>query len=242
MFFPFRQYWRDIILGVNDGLISTFLLVVGVVGSGLSSTDVLLTVVAGALAGAISMSAGEFVATKSQNEVLQGERQLERHHIEDYHQEELGEVSGLLEIIGISVESNASLHGQLLEHYGADSEALLKIMIALEFGMIEDEERSPVAAAVTSGALFLLGSLPSLVPFFLLQQSASSSSAGSGEGLIWATIATSLSLLLVGAIKTWATRGSCVASAVENLMIAGFGGILAYWVGNLFEGMVVIQN
>lgn len=67
-----RQYWRDIILGVNDGLVSTFLLVAGVAGSGLTSTDILLTAIASSLAGAVSMAAGEFTATRSQNEVLQG--------------------------------------------------------------------------------------------------------------------------------------------------------------------------
>ena len=97
-----RQYWRDIILGVNDGLVSTLLLVAGVAGGGLSSIDILLTAIAGAIAGAVSMCAGgsklfvevilfdilqtllspftccsllsasftEYVATKSQNEVL----------------------------------------------------------------------------------------------------------------------------------------------------------------------------
>lgn len=60
-----RQYWRDIILGVNDGLVSTFLLVAGVAGGGLSSIDILLTAISGAIAGAVSMFAGEFVATKS---------------------------------------------------------------------------------------------------------------------------------------------------------------------------------
>jgi hypothetical protein len=53
-----RQYWRDIILGVNDGLVSTFLLVTGVAGGGLSSIDILLTAISGALAGAVSMFAG----------------------------------------------------------------------------------------------------------------------------------------------------------------------------------------
>ena len=65
-----RQYWRDIILGVNDGLVSTFLLVAGVAGGGLLSRDILLTAIAGAVAGAVSMAAGEYVATKSQNQVL----------------------------------------------------------------------------------------------------------------------------------------------------------------------------
>ena len=100
-----RQYWRDMILGINDGLISTFLLVAGVSGSGLSSRDILLTAIAGALAGAVSMSAGEFIATKSQNEVLQGEIGLERTHIRDHKQEEIREVAELLETIGIPPSS-----------------------------------------------------------------------------------------------------------------------------------------
>jgi hypothetical protein len=64
-----RQYYRDMMLGVNDGLVSTLLLVAGVVGGGMTVNVVLLTAISGAIAGAISMFAGEFVATKSQNEV-----------------------------------------------------------------------------------------------------------------------------------------------------------------------------
>ena len=67
-----RQYYRDMMLGVNDGLVSTLLLVAGVVGGGMSVTAVLLTAVSGAIAGAISMFVGEFVATKSQNQVMSG--------------------------------------------------------------------------------------------------------------------------------------------------------------------------
>lgn len=53
-----RQYWRDIILGINDGLVSTFLLVLGVSGSGMTSNDIFITAIAGSLAGSISMFAG----------------------------------------------------------------------------------------------------------------------------------------------------------------------------------------
>ena len=58
------------ILGVNDGLVSTFLLVTSVVGGGFDSKEILLTAIAGAIAGAVSMAAGEYIATKSQNQVL----------------------------------------------------------------------------------------------------------------------------------------------------------------------------
>jgi VIT1/CCC1 family predicted Fe2+/Mn2+ transporter len=222
-----RSYWRDIILGVNDGLISTFLLVAGVVGSGLSSTDILLTAIAGALAGAVSMSAGEFVATKSQNEVLQGEIHLERSHIRYNKQDEIREVAELLEIIGIP-PSETELREKLIAHYDSDPEALLKIMIALEFGVVEEEKRSPYSAAAISGMLFFIGSLPSVLPFVNREQS-------SHQGLVAATIATTLSLLFVGGIKTWATRGNWFTSAIENLLIAGLGGVLAYGVGLLSD-------
>jgi len=243
-----RQYARDMILGVNDGIISTFLLVAGVSGSGLTTDDIFFTAVAGALAGAVSMSAGEYIATKSQNEVLQGEIGLEKLHIRDFHEEELKELTGdhdhghdhdhidsgtgggLFNIIGIPPESK-QLRQQLVEHYRNDKSALLRLMVALEFGVVEDEERSPWTAAIFSGLLFFVGSLPSVIPFAF-------SVLTPQEGLFIAAGCTSIALLVVGGIKTWATRGNCVTAAIENLSVAGFGGIIAYFVGQLVQRIV----
>ena len=98
-----RQYWRDIILGVNDGLVSTFLFA-GVAGGGLSPQDILLTAISGSIAGAISMAAREYVATKTQNEVMNGELILEKIHVEQNLEEEMMELDGLLIKIGIPLE------------------------------------------------------------------------------------------------------------------------------------------
>jgi VIT1/CCC1 family predicted Fe2+/Mn2+ transporter len=224
-----RQYWRDIILGVNDGLVSTFLLVAGVAGGGLSSIDILLTAIAGAIAGAVSMFAGEYVATKSQNEVLRGEIALERKHIRHRQRDELSEVKELLNVIGISDEETHLQNGLMLFYEGHPN-AMLKLMIALEFGVIEEELRSPLWAGVTSCVCFIAGSLPSVIPFAF--------NASSSEGLIYATSFTITSLLIVGAVKTWATRGNCWTAAMENLVIAGCGGGIAYGVGLLFDWIV----
>lgn len=224
-----RQYWRDIILGCNDGLVSTFLLVVGVAGGGLSSKDILLTGIAGALAGAVSMSAGEFVATKSQNEVMNGELALEQSHVRYHRQEELGELSELFEMIGIQDEDEALKH-DLLEFYDQNPEALLKIMKALEFGVVDEEQRSPIMAGVTSGGLFILASLPSVIPF--------AATSDPTSGLIIAACCTVAALMVVGMIKTWATRGDCKSAALENLIIASAGGALAYGVGVMFEKII----
>ena len=218
-----RQYWRDIILGVNDGLVSMFLLVAGVVGGGMATRSVLLTGVAGAIAGAVSMAAGEYMATKSQDEVFQGEIELEREHIRDFKEDELHELRDLFEGIGL----DGDLREEVVQHFNSDDEALLKVMTALEFGVLEAERRSALAAAAMSGALFLLGSLPSVIPFAIAENP--------NTGLFAAAIGAVLGLLIVGAIKTWATRGKPLRAAMENLAIAGVGGALAYWVGVGFD-------
>jgi VIT1/CCC1 family predicted Fe2+/Mn2+ transporter len=225
-----RQYWRDIILGVNDGLVSTFLLVAGVAGGGLSSTDILLTAIAGALAGAVSMCAGEYVATKSQNEVLDGEINLESEHIEKYLGDEVQELTDLLPLIGIP-DKETHLQQTLIEYYRNNPDALLQIMIALEFGVIDEERRRPVCAGLMSCTLFILGALPSVIPFIF-------SGDRPMKGLIAAAVITVVCLLTVGAIKTWATRGNCFRASIENLVIAGFGGAFAYGVGVFFDSVL----
>jgi VIT1/CCC1 family predicted Fe2+/Mn2+ transporter len=224
-----RQYWRDIILGVNDGLVSTLLLVAGVAGGGLSAVDILLTAIAGAIAGAVSMFAGEYVATKSQNEVLRGEIALETKHIRHRQRDELLEVKELLNVIGISDEET-QLQSGLMSFYDCHPNAMLKLMIALEFGVIEEEQRSPLWAGFTSFVCFIAGSLPSVIPFAF--------NVSSLEGLIYAASFTVTSLLIVGAVKTWATRGNCWTAAMENLVIAACGGGIAYGVGLLFDSIV----
>lgn len=221
-----RQYWRDIILGVNDGLVSMFLLVAGVVGGGMATRSILLTAVAGAIAGAVSMAAGEYMATKSQDEVFQGEIELEREHIRDFREDELHELRDLLDDLGLEDE----LREEVVQHFNRDEETLLHVMMALEFGVLEKERRSAYAAAGMSGGLFLLGSAPSVLPFVFVETP--------GAGLLAAGIGSVLGLLVVGAIKTWATRGKPVRAAVENLIIAGVGGALAYWVGVGFDRIV----
>ena len=151
-----RQYWRDIMLGVNDGLVSTFLLVSGVTGGNLDPNGILLTALAGSLAGAISMAAGEFVATKSQDEVLEGEIALENHHITHHKKDEVRELDILLNKIGFPLHGegkSGALREKLKKYYYNSDEALLKIMIALEFGVVEDERRNPFGACKFSNKL-----------------------------------------------------------------------------------------
>lgn len=216
-----RQYWRDIVLGVNDGLVSMLLLVAGVVGGGLDAGQVLLTGIAGAIAGAVSMAAGEYLATKSQDEVLESELKLERTHIRDHRQMELDQLREMFADMGIADED---LDG-IVAAFDRSDAALLNAMAALEFGVVDTERRSPFRAMLYSGLLFIVGSLPSVGPFFFLSETST--------GLVWASALALIGLFAVGVAKTRVTRGNPFLAGGENMLIAGLGGVVAYLVGAL---------
>ena len=158
---------------------------------------------------------------------MTGEINLEKVHIERYMNDEIDEMRGLLDIIGIP-EEGETLSDEILQFYRAHPQSLLKAMTALEFGVLDVDRRTPMCAGLTSGGLFIAGALPSVLPFTF-----------SGDrplfGLLWAAILTSVALLIVGAVKTWATRGSWWKSSAENLLISSLGGGVAYTVGLVFD-------
>ncbi len=106
----------------------------------------------------------------------------------------------------------------------------MKVMMALEFGVVDEQRRSPFTAMLASGALFLLGSLPSIIPFLVLDRP--------GIALLVAGVLTSVGLFAVGAIKTRVTFTNPFASGLENLLIGVSGALLSYGVGVLFDAFV----
>jgi VIT1/CCC1 family predicted Fe2+/Mn2+ transporter len=217
---------RDIILGVNDGLVSTFLLVSAVVGGGLDSIDVLLTGVAGAIAGMISMSVGEYIATKSQEEVFEAEIALEKEHLIHHRQHEKEQLHDMLSDVGLEGDDL----DQVVEIIDANDTAMLGMHAALEFGIVDTERRNPYAAAIFSGLLFLAGALPSVIPFAIISDTTTA--------LVVAGILSGIGLVAVGAVKTMQTGKSPYLSAAENLFLGLAGGVLAYLVGRAFDTLI----
>ncbi|MEN8040757.1 MAG: VIT1/CCC1 transporter family protein [Actinomycetota bacterium] len=221
-----RQYMRDIILGVNDGLVSTFLLVAGVVGGGLGSVQVLLTGVAGALAGMISMAIGEFLATKSQDEVFDAEIELEKIHLRDHRQHEKDQLSDMIGNMGLVGDDLDTV----VDIIDSSDEAMLNMHAALEFGVVDGERRNPYAAAVASGFLFLLGALPSVIPFAIWDDTT--------MALLAAAVLSGIGLFFVGAIKTLQTKKNWLISGSENLALGLAAGVLSFFVGRVFEQLI----
>lgn len=221
-----RQYWRDIILGVNDGLVSTYLLVVTVVSGGLAIGDVLLTGIAGALAGSVSMAAGEYLATKSQDEVLTAELALEVEHLAQFRNTELEQLREMFTDMGIAPDDLETV----VAAFDKSDEAMLNVMAALEFGVVDSERRSPYLAMAASGLLFLVGAIPSVLPFAIMSDTTSA--------LIVASVLTFGALFIVGAVKARVAKTSLFKSGLENLAIAGVGGVIAWLIGDLIGAAI----
>jgi VIT1/CCC1 family predicted Fe2+/Mn2+ transporter len=223
---PALQYIRDIVLGVNDGLVSLFLLVAGVVGAGFTSRQVFLSAVAASIAGAISMATGEYIATKSQEETFERELLLEREHLKFHREVEVQEIRDMFGGMGLP----AAEVQHIVEALDRDDETFLKVMMALEFGVVDEQRRSPYKAMMASGGLFLVGSLSSILPFFFIDRP--------GIALVVAGVFTSIGLFAVGAVKTRVTATNLFTSGMENLLFGVAGALLSYAVGVLFDATV----
>lgn len=220
------QYLRDFILGINDGLISTLLLVVGMVGGGSDCRAILLAAISGAIAGSIAMGLGEYIATKSQNEVVKGEMQLEQEHFKYHRDQEISQLRAYLADMG--------LDGPLLEacvrKIGSNDEHLMTMMLKFEFGAeaSEDLERSPLKAMFMSGRLFFIGALPSTLPF--LQNSPN-------LGMLLSCVLCGFALFGVGVYKTRTTGGIPWRGGFENFMAGALGAGLSYVVGLAYNAI-----
>jgi predicted membrane protein (TIGR00267 family) len=119
--------------------------------------------------------------------------------------------------------ADADLEG-VVSAFARSDEAMLNAMKALEFGFVESERRSPYWAMLASGLLFLVGSLPSILPFVIFDSNA--------VALVWASVLALGGLFAVGVAKARVTRNNWFRSGLENMMIAGVGGLLAWWIGD----------
>ena len=108
--------------------------------------------------------------------------------------------------------------------FDRSDDAILNAMKALEFGFVESERRSPYRAMLASGGLFLIGSLPVVIPFVVFESA--------NVALAWATVLALTGLFLVGVVKARVARHNWLTSGFENMVIAGIGGVIAWLIGS----------
>jgi VIT1/CCC1 family predicted Fe2+/Mn2+ transporter len=210
---------RATVFGVNDGLVSNASLVLGVAGAAAPSSFVLVSGVAGLLAGALSMAAGEYVSVRSQREMYEYQIALEREEIAEYPEEEAEELALIYEARGVALAQAREVSQALL----ARPEQALDVLAREELGLNPDDLGSPWGAATASFLSFAAGAAVPLVPFL------------ADVGVRRATAATAaltlVALFAVGLALSLFTGRQALRGALRMVLIGGGAGLVAFWVG-----------
>ena len=148
---------RAAVLGANDGLVSTASLLVGVAAAGTGKTGILVTGIAGLVAGAMSMAAGEYVSVSSQSDTESADLARERAELVADPETETRELAGIYRSRGVNPETALEVARQLMVHDALGAHA------RDELGISEQTTARPIQAALTSAATFAIGAVAPLL-------------------------------------------------------------------------------
>jgi VIT1/CCC1 family predicted Fe2+/Mn2+ transporter len=211
---------RATIFGVNDGLVSNLALVMGVAGAAPDPHIILLAGIAGLLAGAFSMAAGEWISMQSQRELFERQIALERAELAAIPEEEEIELAMIYRRKGFSEDESAAIARRLM----SDPDAALDTLVREELGLDPDQLGSPWGAAAGSFLAFAGGAALPVLPYLLLRESTA----------FWIALVLSLAaLFVVGAAVSLLTGRSALLSGLRQSAIGGAAAAVTYAVGAL---------
>jgi len=212
---------RAAVLGANDGLVSNLSLVMGVAGADLAGHTILVTGLAGLIAGSCSMALGEWLSVNTARESAQRQIATEADELEQVPEEEKEELSLIYQAKGLPEDLAKSLAGQLITH----KKTALDTLVREELG-IDPEELggSPWAAASTSFLLFAVGAIFPVAPYFGLEGM---------PAIIASLVASGSALFLIGAGTTLFTGRGVLSSGVRQLLVGFAAAGVTYGVGKL---------
>jgi vacuolar iron transporter family protein len=216
---------RPAVFGASDGVVSNLCLILGVSGASSSSHAVLVSGVAGLLAGAFSMAAGEYISVRSQREMFEHQIGAERDELAEYPEQEAAELSLIYHARGLA-KADAD---RTASHLIADPERALDTLAREELGLDPASLGSPYTAAGSSFASFAVGAAVPLGPFVF---------AG-GQAALGASVAlTAVALFAIGgAISLFTGRGA-LGSGTRMLVVGGAAGAITYLIGRLVGAAV----
>jgi VIT1/CCC1 family predicted Fe2+/Mn2+ transporter len=212
---------RAAVLGANDGLVSNLSLVMGVAGAAFSNDIVLITGLAGLIAGASSMAMGEWLSVQSSRELYQKQIETERLELEQLPEEEKQELELIYQAKGLSEPEAKALADRML----SDKTRALDTLVREELG-IDPEELggSAWAAASASFLLFCLGAIIPVFPFLFIE----------GSTAVAISVALSAAaLFVIGGLTSLFTARNIVFSGLRQLAIGLAAAAVTYGVGHV---------
>ncbi|MCI0527968.1 MAG: VIT1/CCC1 transporter family protein [Nitrospira sp.] len=222
------QRIREVVFGMQDGLISTVALVSSVA---VATTERYIVIVAGlttALAGMISMATGSYLSSKAEKELHTTEIEKEARELEEKPEEEMAELIEIYLREGLTLEEAE----RLAERMAQDKQLWLKTLAEKELGLSPEMTESPSKDAMTMGVSFILGAAVPILPYFFI----------SSNTVIPISIGiTILTLFGVGVVKSKVTRRNPMRSGLEIVLIGTFSALLGYLIGTISPRLLGIS-
>lgn len=212
---------RAAVLGGNDGLVSNFSLVMGVAGASSGQSEVLLAGLAGLLAGALSMSLGEWISVKSSQELYENQMELEMEELEHNPEGEEKELA----LIYISKGIPDDQARQMAKDIMSDKSKAHEILIKEELGINPEElQGSAMEAALTSFFLFAIGAILPVIPFFFM---------GGINAILISAGLSAVGLFLIGAAITLFTGKSVWFSGMRQVLFGLAAAAITFGIGKI---------
>lgn len=221
-----HPYLRDFIFGAIDGAVTTFAVVAGVAGAGLSSGIIIILGVANLVGDGFSMAASNFLATRAEREQWEKLKAMEERHIKTVPDGEREEIRQIFREKGFEGE----LLEQVVEVMTADTQRWIETMLREEHGLSASLSSPWKAALATLVAFVLIGLLP-LLPFLLSFQ------VNVTAPFLVSSLMTAVAFILVGAAKSLFVERNWLLSGLETLAVGGTAALLAYLCGVLLQGV-----
>ncbi|MGB8276298.1 MAG: VIT1/CCC1 transporter family protein [Alphaproteobacteria bacterium] len=207
------------VFGVNDGVVSNTCLILGVAGAAAEPRTIVLTGIAGLLAGAFSMAAGEYVSMASQRELFEYQIGQEREELERYPAEEAEELALIYNARGVPMPEARAFSKRLI----GNKEEALDTLAREELGLNPEDLGSPWGAAGWSFVSFALGALVPLAPFF----------AKMSNSVEMAAVFAAIVLVAVGAMLSLFSGRSALWGGLRMFLIGALAGAASYGIGGL---------
>jgi len=211
---------RAAVFGVNDGLVSNTSLIMGVAGAAPDPHIVLLSGIAGLLAGAFSMAAGEYISMRSQREMYEYQIALEREELAEYPEEEAEELALIYAARGMDLKEARQMTAQLIQN----PDHALDVLAREELGLNPEDLGSPWGAAISSFLAFAGGAVIPLAPFLLLRGSLAVPAAAAFAAV---------GLFVVGTLLSLFTGRNAWWGGLRMALIGISAGALTFAIGRL---------
>jgi VIT1/CCC1 family predicted Fe2+/Mn2+ transporter len=213
---------RAAVLGANDGLVSNLSLVMGVAGADLAPKAILLTGIAGLLAGSLSMAMGEWLSVQSARELFEHQIRIEREELIAFPEEEREELELIYRAKGVPADTAQELADRLIREGAPALETLVREELAID---PEELGGSAWEAAIASFLLFSIGAIVPVLPYIAW---------GGIPAAVASVVLSGLALFLLGAGITVITGRSALRSGLRQVLIGLAAAAITFGVGRLF--------